>query len=1357
MDRYVNIEDMPENSLKSLDSGPFASGNLIETCYSEALDRIVDAVNMRQSILVDCDKQLTISINYALRERLRRKGEECGDNIILIDPCNPSTGDVRSGGVQGILSRLEAILDGDVSDNVIVLQHIDLMGLGADNILDTRARDLTFCLHKNPTAMFVAFKDTEIPLPDSIKRFFGMSVSIFGIERKHLPKIISQDEAKRFGEDRVDVYNLYKHLSGLNVIQIRQLMERIVPLSVYPSGHEKVQKELRQRTLAASYVTLPSETFEEIGGCDEVIKQLEDDVFKFVDMLTEELPMEEIRKVEKFIPRNILFEGPPGTGKTVLARALANRLNAAVILINGPEFIDKYVGESERKLREIFSRARKSAPAVIIFDEIDSIGKRRGGEDEQTGYNDTVVNQLLTEMGGFRDEELVFVIGTTNHAAVLDPALLSRIQKIFNIPYPDNIGRAKIFNIYNTKKELKLSEDQIKFLVEKTEAWINPNNWHKFGGREIEALCSAIDRKTFANERQEITKDELLGLVEDKIEVHFPKITFKDIGGYKEVKDQIENNILNLMKLAKDHKDDPLTIKSIEETIPRGIIFEGPPGTGKTVFAMAMANALDASIIVISASELKSMWYGKSEKNIRTLFEQARRNSPTVIVFDEMDAMMSSREPSDGGSGLANSGDNSLVTQLLTEMDGLKSKDMVFVIGTTNLASALDRAFKRPSRFSKIIHVPYPGKDDRREILEIYTEKYDLQLTTKQCNLILEETENWIDANKYIRFSGDHLKSICQSIKRNRIMESSGLIKGNNEESELECVRTIIREMIQAPFMSVDLYEDIGGYNDIKKVLQEDILDMLLFASANKELSDNFNIKNTIPKGVVFYGPPGTGKTLFARALATALHASIRVVNGPELKSQYHGETERKIREMFDQARRYAPSVIVFDEFDSLAGERGSMAGSDRSVVNQLLTEMDGLKENELVFIVATTNHPDILDEAMKRPGRFEFEIEIPYPGEEERRAIFELYNDKYRLGLEEDHIDYLVFRTEMVVDIVTGRRFSGDHIEAICRALKREQYRDTKEDNRKEIIKKCDKEYGLKLTPEHYDIILEETENWIDSNKYIRFSGSHMRLLCKEIKNCWYKSGNISIIDKKDIDPKDLREFIRSLNTVLNNKMLDMVVRGRTNQPEMLTDVEKEIVAIHESGHAIVGKYHPNGVAPKRISIDSELAGTLGYVWHGEPENRFVRTNADLKGQVCQLLGGRAAELIIRGEQSIGCSGDLKEATRIATAMVTALGMDETIGSRCLPEAELEVSGGSRVALRKTSCHPDLLKMADDGINKIIKECQEEAERIINEHESELKELRELLLKEETVDYLNQTNKSIQKEAKRDKADVTN
>ncbi|MCP4750425.1 MAG: AAA family ATPase, partial [Proteobacteria bacterium] len=792
-------------------------------------------------------------------------------------------------------------MDSDVSDKVIILHHLDLMALGSDSLLDQMARNMTYLLHLNPLAVFVAFKDPEIPLPESLVRFFSMSTSIFGIERRHLYKIITAEEAKRFGETRIDIYDLYKRFSGLNALQIRQLLERIVGMKIphFPMGEEEVRQELRRRTLSASYMELPDITFDDIGGCGEIIEKLEQDILRFVDMLKnpgesdDDDSMDAIRNIEKRIPRYILFEGPPGTGKTLLAKALANRLNAAVIVVNGPEIIGKWLGESEGKLREVFSKARKSAPSVIIFDEIDSIGGRRSEGEDAGGAGSAMnrlVNQLLTEMDGFRNEELVFVIGTTNHSSLLDPALMSRVQKIFHIPYPNDKGRREIFQIFNNKLDLKLSEEKLKFLVGKTEAWINPNNWRKFGGREIGALCSAIDRKTYDAERRDISLHELNDLVEEQIEVHFPKIRFQDIGGYQEVKRQLQEDILSMMKLAQEFGDNPSKLKVVEEAIPRGVIFEGPSGTGKTMFAMALANALDASIIVINASELKSSLYGDSEKKVHTLFEEARRNSPAVIVFDEMDALMGNRQGQDSSPAGGGSVDSSLVNQLLTEMDGLKTKDMVFVIGTTNLASVLDPAFKRPSRFSRIVHIPYPSEDDRRAILEIYNDKYKLGFTDKVYEVILEETENWIDADKYIRFSGDHLRYICQAVQRTRLKEGTK----KSEKGDLKYIRRFIKGMIKVPFEPVDLDKDIGGYDDVKSALHEDILDMLLLARSRKDNPDQFfQIKNSIPKGVVFYGPPGTGKTLFARALATALKASIRVVNGPELKSAWQGETER--------------------------------------------------------------------------------------------------------------------------------------------------------------------------------------------------------------------------------------------------------------------------------------------------------------------------------------------------------------------------------------------------------------------------------------------------------------------------------
>jgi cell division protease FtsH len=244
---------------------------------------------------------------------------------------------------------------------------------------------------------------------------------------------------------------------------------------------------------------------------------------------------------------------------------------------------------------------------------------------------------------------------------------------------------------------------------------------------------------------------------------------------------------------------------------------------------------------------------------------------------------------------------------------------------------------------------------------------------------------------------------------------------------------------------NVDLERDVAGYAGVKQALRDDILALLARRDQATEEHEAAAIEDTIPKGLIFHGPPGTGKTWFAKALATALDATITVVNGPELKERWVGASEENLRRIFAQARKSAPSIIVFDELDSIAARRGMYFGSgvEHSLVNQLLTEMDGFRSNELVFVVGTTNFLAALDPALLRPGRFELQLELPYPDETDRRAIIDLYRARFGLDLPDDVRDYLVERTADFVDAERQIRYSGDHLHAVCRALRRRAIRD--------------------------------------------------------------------------------------------------------------------------------------------------------------------------------------------------------------------------------------------------------------------------------------------------------------------------
>src|SRR5206468_2168427 len=237
----------------------------------------------------------------------------------------------------------------------------------------------------------------------------------------------------------------------------------------------------------------------------------------------------------------------------------------------------------------------------------------------------------------------------------------------------------------------------------------------------------------------------------------------------------------------------------------------------------------------------------------------------------------------------------------------------------------------------------------------------------------------------------------------------------------------------------------IGGYVRVKQRIRQEILDVLARKEALTNEEQIRSLEELIPKGMIFWGPPGTGKTLFAKAIASEIGAAVTVVSGPELKSKWVGESEDNLRQIFLRARQSAPSIIVFDELDSFASARGTYTGSgvEHSMVNQLLTEMDGFRKEDLVFVIGTTNFVEILDPALLRPGRFEFHLHIPYPDDDDRRAILEIYNKKMRLKLSKEAMDYAVRRTCESYPTQTGTRYSGDHLNALCRAVARLRIRE--------------------------------------------------------------------------------------------------------------------------------------------------------------------------------------------------------------------------------------------------------------------------------------------------------------------------
>jgi cell division protease FtsH len=363
-------------------------------------------------------------------------------------------------------------------------------------------------LYENPELVWLGFKDPSFPLPRVIENLFTHRLSLLGLRRERLPRLVTRRESRKFGRP-FNPWSLYKHVSGINAVRLRKLLSTLEGED-YPDKPDVAYRQLRQATLGGS-LEVPAVSFDrDIGGYARVKERIR---LEILDILArkEALTSEDaIRATEALIPRGMIFWGPPGTGKTLFAKAIASELGAAVSIVSGPELKSKWVGESEDNLRQLFRKARQSAPALIIFDELDSFASARGTYTG-SGVEHSMVNQLLTEMDGFHQEEMVFIVGTTNYVEALDPALLrpGRFEFHLHIPYPDADARREILRIYDAKMSLRLTPEALDYAVKRSEYSVpGAAAGTLFSGDHLNALCRAIARRRLREERTDATRPE---------------------------------------------------------------------------------------------------------------------------------------------------------------------------------------------------------------------------------------------------------------------------------------------------------------------------------------------------------------------------------------------------------------------------------------------------------------------------------------------------------------------------------------------------------------------------------------------------------------------------------------------------------------------------------------------------------------------------------------------------------------------------------------------------------------------------------------------------------------------------------
>ena len=466
---------------------------------------------------------------------------------------------------------------------------------------------------------------------------------------------------------------------------------------------------------------VPQVTYEDIGGLTDEIKKVREMI---------ELPLRHPEIFEKLgveAPKGVLLYGPPGTGKTLLAKAVANESNAHFISISGPEIMSKFYGESEARLREIFKEAREKAPSIIFVDEIDSIAPKR---EEVTGEVERrVVSQMLSLMDGLEARGKVIVIAATNRPNAIDPALRrpGRFDREIEIKVPDKKGRKDILNIHTRNMPLVTEENDTNYVNIDKIASVS----HGYVGADLEYLCKEAAMKCLRRLLPELnmedeklppeTLDKLIVNNDDfqkalievtpsgmrEVFIENPDVKWDDIGGLKEVKQQLQEAVEWPMKY-------PALYDKLGHRMPRGVLMHGPSGAGKTLLAKAVATESEANFVSVRGPELLSKWVGESERGIREIFRRARQASPCVVFFDEIDSIAPIR-----GAGAETAVTERVVSQLLTELDGMENMHGVIVLAATNRADMIDPALLRPGRFDKIIQIPMPDKDSRKQILDI--------------------------------------------------------------------------------------------------------------------------------------------------------------------------------------------------------------------------------------------------------------------------------------------------------------------------------------------------------------------------------------------------------------------------------------------------------------------------------------------------------------------------------------------------------------------------------------------------------------------------------------------------------------
>jgi len=666
--------------------------------------------------------------------------------------------------------------------------------------------------------------------------------------------------------------------------------------------------------------------------------------------------------------------------------------------------VEAYPGDSGRKI------ARMSPSAMS------KLGVGTGDFVRVEANGRVVVARVWPLRGDDVDRNIVRIDGYLREALGVKTGDYVRVSRI------DRIDPATRVVLAPTEHAIRFSRDFVEYVKEELlnkplsrgEVIVIPTY---MGHLTLTVVSTQPSQIVYVSQDTEVVVKETPVAPERVAPRGVPRVTWEDIGDLEEAKERIRE----IVELPMKH---PELFKHLGIEPPKGILLYGPPGTGKTLLAKALANEIGAYFITINGPEIMSKFYGESEERLRQVFKEAEENAPAIVFIDEIDAIAPKREEVVGEV------EKRVVAQLLTLMDGLKERGKVIVIGATNRPEALDPALRRPGRFDREIEIRPPDKRARLEILQVHTRNMPLSEDVDLAKLA-EMTHGYTGADLAALAREAAMSALRRFIKSQTVDLSKA------EEIPVEILRslkvtmsdfleamkfvrpTLMREVfVEVPEVR---WSDIGGLEEVKQELREAVEWPLRYP----EVFEKMGVRP--PRGVLLYGPPGTGKTLLAKAVATESGANFIAVRGPEVLSKWVGESERAVRKIFERARQVAPAVIFFDEIDSIATARGyrfDSSGVTDRIVNQMLTEMDGIQPLKNVVVIAATNRAELVDPALLRPGRFDRIIYVPPPDLNARKEIFKVHLRKVPLA-PDVNVDELASITE---------GYTGADIEAVVR-----------------------------------------------------------------------------------------------------------------------------------------------------------------------------------------------------------------------------------------------------------------------------------------------------------------------------------